>query len=371
MTTTAARPVEAASRAAVAARLPLLVGAAGTLLVLARLLLTGNPFRLVWSEDGLFWERAGHGLDVWAPMAGYLNAWPSALAAVGRLLPMSAFPVWAVVTSALTVGALSAFVFVAARRMCGTGPALLAAGALSLTPALRVDTLGCLNSLQWFIGPACFWALIRPWKGRLGTWSVLIAGLTGLSCAVAIVLLPVGLARRAWRATAAFAAGEAVQVAIALSERSSGGDRQHRWPSGAITAVVVYVGGAGSSFATAWLLGVLTLAAAAAAVLLARRRGDALLAVGSATALLVLTVFIAGVVPARYVAGAMMLAVFGVTLALPSMRFGRSLVVAVLVAGAVVSFPSSTIRFGGPSWGCEHGVTHVGPPQNFRDGFAC
>jgi hypothetical protein len=218
------------------------VAVLATALVLARLLVTGNPFRLVWSEDGLFWARTHQAFGEWQPLAGYLNAVPSALVTVSRLLPMSAYPVWAVVASCAIVGALTAFVNVCARRIVGDGAALLAAAAMPLVPALRVDTLGSLANLQWFLAPACFWALIRPWSGRLGRVAVAVALSTGLSCAVAVVLIPVGLIRRAWWATAALCVGEGAQVLVVVTGPPSA-LRERRWPDGALAGVLWLAGG--------------------------------------------------------------------------------------------------------------------------------
>jgi hypothetical protein len=351
---------------------PAAVGLATALLVLARLLVTGNPFRLVWSEDGLFWSRSQHGFGEWRPLAGYLNALPSLLVTASRVLPFSAYPAWCVVASCVVVGLLTAFVYVCARRLTGETGALLAAGAMALTPALRVDTLGSLANLQWFLVPACFWALIRPWPGRLGKLSAVLALTTGLSCAIAVVLVPVGLMRRAWWATAALSMGEAAQVLVVLTG-PPGATRERRWPDGAFVNTLRLAGGwTGDHPGLSAVLGLTVVCTVLASLILTRRRVDAALAVGAGAALFAFTVYIAGVVPPRYVATAAILAVFGVALALPGMhRAGRWVLVSVLVLSAAVTFPASQYRFTGPAWACVGGRAHVGPPSNFADGFLC
>jgi hypothetical protein len=121
----------------------------------------------LWAEDGsIFYTRTAR--TVWSslfqPYAGYLHAGPWALASIATRLPVSWAAAAVAVADAVTLGALAAVVYCAARPV-------IARWYLRLLPALFLvacsvagETTGSIANLQW---PLSFVAvLVLLWNPR-------------------------------------------------------------------------------------------------------------------------------------------------------------------------------------------------------------
>lgn len=192
--------------------------------VLARVWLGGAFGQQVWAEDGfvlLVDARTGDGLQTLIkPYGGYVELLPRALAEGSTALPMSAYAMYALITSTLIAAGCAAFVFAVARaRGLQPLPAALAGLCLVIAPAHGIETLGAITNVQWFLIPAAAMAwpagdsTVRAFRWLAPTMILLAT----LSTPLTLLTLPIALVarrNRTWRANlVALAAGLAVQVA--------------------------------------------------------------------------------------------------------------------------------------------------------------
>jgi hypothetical protein len=338
---------------------PVAVGALTAAVILGRLFATGDPLDRMWAEDGKNFLANG---DRWSSFidsyAGYGHLVLRTLGFVGAHLPVPYWAAYAVVAATLVVSALAGFVYTAARELTGSVPAaVVAALALSLTPALAFEALGSIANLQWYLLVGTLWALLLP-ASSLRWPAAVVAGLAAASTILTVLLLPVALLvhRRdvlRVRSVQGLLAGLAFQaLVVALGRTEPGGPERHSgFPEhmGAQLAyhlggtqvqspVVVWVAVAGVAF-------VLVLGWLHAGPL----RPHLAAAVGSGIVLLIVTTYLSGEMASRYIATASMLVLAGAAIAVGSFTWSLPALGA-LAAVAVLAFPAHTIKFSGPSW---------------------
>src|SRR5206468_763979 len=93
--------------------------------------------------------------------AGSLSTVPRVLAIAGEALPIRDYATYTVVVSAAAVGALAAFVYLAAAKVLGYAWAVVPSLGMALAPALGIESLGNLGQpgvvldVRGVLGDAC------------------------------------------------------------------------------------------------------------------------------------------------------------------------------------------------------------------------
>jgi hypothetical protein len=347
---------------------PVLVALATAATITARLLATGNPFDRMWAEDGkLLLANADRPAALIESYAGYGHAVLRLLALPSDVLPVRLWSTYAVLASALAVGVLAAFVYVAARTLIGSSLAAAAAAvSLSLTPALAFESLGSLANLQWYLLPAALWALLLP-PDALRRSAALVAGLTAATTLLVLLLLPGALLVHRTRilrvrSVQALVVGLGFQAVVLLFGGSAPGGpvRQPGVPPHLADMVMTYVSGARSQYVQlAWVaLAACGLVVALALWRTAPLRPHVVAAVLSGALVLVAPTLVSGQLASRYVASASMIAFAGVAIGIAASRWTYPLV-AVMALLAAATFPADPIKFAGPSWTAETAAWHV------------
>lgn len=335
-------------------------GLATAALVIARLLLAGNALDRVWAEDGAVFlvDARAHGVgSLIYSYSGYGHLVPHALALIGSWLPLSAYAAFTVISSAVVVGLLAWYVAGAARELTSSWVwAGVAALGLVLVPAHRVESLGNLANLQWFLLPAAAWAVVDPRPGRVAKMVVMIVA--AASSPLAALLVPAivivhGRATLRQPVSIGLVIGLAFQGLVWLiGAVSSIPVQMIRTPGVALgmgSATLSQVSGAGVAAGFA-----LVLALVAAWLLGAPRSRPAFgLALTSALFFVVPSV-LTGMVTTRYVAAASVILVGAAVVGGANLnRLAMVLVFGVLMAASVRSFIVVPYRVSGPSWSNE------------------
>ncbi|MGY1905431.1 hypothetical protein ACI8AH_21155 [Modestobacter sp. SYSU DS0903] len=334
----------------------------------ARLLVSGWPFDRLWAEDGAVFLAdavdSGWGSVVWS-YAGYMHGLPRVLTLLGSQLPLVDFARFAVLAALVVSGLVGVWVLHSARAVTGSrGWALLAAVTTVAVPALRVESLGSLANLQWFLLYGALWACLRePLRGR-GWWATAAGALVvAVTTPLAVALAPVLLLHRrgALRhpATAGIASGLVLQALSRLFAPQTAGrvlDRAPGVPDGLARSYLDSVAGVPvTPAATAAAFGVLLLLAGAAALAGAHghRLAVAVVALVGA-ALYAGTSVITDALTGRYAGlGALFLWAALVLAASAVRNWAAPAVASLLVAAAVIGFPADPYLLSGPSWSAE------------------
>lgn len=341
--------------------MPVIVGVIGALLLLLRLTLAGSPWNRVWAEDGAILLAESGASGVWTLFSGHLHVLPRLLATTGAALPVEAFAAWALFASIATVGVLAAFIYWVSVDLLGSRLAAgVAALALALAPAVKVETAGNLANLQWFLLPACFWALLAPRGSRMEPAAAAVAGLATLTTPLVLLLAPAAMLRGRSalrsRPVQAAACGLAVQglamVAAPVSalggvERNSRADRELL----TLALATVLPGEPLGSALRELVVLLVVLVAVCALLLRARHRGIGVAALACAAAVLLFTAFYSGAEAPRYAAAATGLGAAALAVALVGRE--RWLAATVLIPCgllALATFRVDEYRTTGPSW---------------------
>ncbi len=303
-----------------------------------------------------------HGFaSLWYVYSGYLHTVPRLLAFAGNALPLRDYAAFTVIASAIVAGLLASYVYSVARRVIGSPAwALVPALGMALVADLRVESLGNLANLQWFLIFAAFWAVLVPPTDSTARRSAAsaITGLAALTSPLTLLLLPAATVhgRRLlghWPVRA-LVAGVAIQgVARLAAPHSPGGVVRHPGLSGSTLKGTTEVlasnhGGIGWMTVAGILIG-LTLAVAWWSAKSQRRFATA--AWGTGALFYVVTSVIQGFPAARYEACAAMFVVAGLAMLGP--RVERRLIVVpltLMIVVAAVRFPATSYRLSGPSW---------------------
>jgi hypothetical protein len=338
------------------------MGFAAAMCVVARLALSGSVFDRVWAEDGAVFladaRVSGFG-SLFAEYSGYGHLAPRLLAFIGSWLPLAYYSLFAVLASAVIVGMLAAYVFTVARNVMPSAFwAAVAATALVLAPAYRVEALGNLASLQWFLMPAALWAIVDPRRTRVSVIVVVAAAATSPLTILLIPALFVTYGRGAWRSSAAIAlaGGLAYQVIVLLVGVHSVANPVTRSPGAYVSMVFDILKQAGSTPWVPLAAGLLLIAVLLAVGLRGawKDKPTAGFVVTSALFVVVPSVLNGSVQP-RYVACGFVILVWAACLAGPALhRAVATMMVAVLAGAAAVTFVADPYRVSGPSWTDEN-----------------
>lgn len=336
------------------------VGLAGVVLVLARLFVAGDVLDRVWAEDGAVFlvDAREHGLgSLFYEYSGYGHLVPRVLAWFGSLLPLEAYASFAALASAVVAGYLAWYVFGVAQRVTSSLVWGVVAGlALVLAPAYRVEALGNLANLQWFLLPAAVWAVVDPQRNRTLAVVVVIAAAT--TSPLAVLVLPTFFlvhGRAGWRHPVLVALGVGLlwQALIRFAGPGSAANPAPREPgayAGMVLDVFRQAGGV-----EPFVVGVVMVGALVAVWAWVGRRNRAAGALLVAAVLfMVVPSVLNGSVQPRYVACGFVILVGAACVAAQKLgRVPAGVLGAVLVLGAVAGFAVDPYRVSGPVWSAE------------------
>lgn len=177
----------------------------------------------MWAEDGsVFLQGAleqDPGGTLLLPYRGYVLVSARLIAAVASLVPIEYAAAVMAGSAALIVGAIAAFTYVASADLIASrGLRALLAASVVLTPVARIESLGNVANLHFYLVFAAFWALIWVPRWRAGVIaSCVVVALAALSDPLVAVLVPVAIARwfvaRDWSGRAPIVVG-AVALAV-------------------------------------------------------------------------------------------------------------------------------------------------------------
>ncbi len=339
-----------------------------TALILARLQVRGDALNHVWAEDGRVFlvDAQRHGVaSLFYVYAGSLYTVPRVLVIAGEALPIGDYATYTVVVSALVVGALAAFVYLAAARILrSSGWAAVAALGMALAPALAFESLGSIANLGWYFIYAAMWAMLVPPGGPRPYAATIVAGLAALTTPLAVLVAPAAVVRHGRKDALhgwplrALLVGEVIQaIGLALGSRSGAGPIR-RGPSlhaVSVTGGEVFRGILGPAYGPTpvrVVAGVLIAALLVWAWRLAKGQRR-LAGIVLTTGLLVycVTSGISGESYPRYVATAAMFVIAGLACLGPHLERRAAVGSLVLLFSlCLMSFPASDYRLSGPAW---------------------
>jgi hypothetical protein len=176
----------------------------------------------MWAEDGsIFLQQAFQpdpAASLFHPYRGYLHVLSRLIAGAASLVPIEVAAAVMAGGAALVVGAIAVFVYVASTEVIASRVLRgMVAGSVVLTPVARIESLGNVANLHFFLVFAAFWALIWVPRGRLGVIACcVVIVLAALGNPLVALLLPVAVVR--WRSAGDWTARAPVVVgAVALA----------------------------------------------------------------------------------------------------------------------------------------------------------
>ncbi len=339
-------------------------------LAIARLQIRGNAFNHVWAEDGKIFLTGAeqHGVASLGYLyASYLQLVSRALALIGQgILPLHDYAAYAVIASAVVVGALAAFVYLAASEVLRSiASGVVASLAIVLSPAIADAALGAIANLQWFFIYAAFWAMLLSLDSRHRISGSLVAGIGALTSPLTAFVAPVALVvhgpRRALRSRPLQTLVACIflqLIAIAVLPSAGKGPSRNGLSASVVKNSVKDVfkkvlGPSNTSIPAPALIGVIFAALLIVGLVLAKGRPRKLALVALVTGLVIyfITCAVTGSVPSRYVGLATMF-VFGAVGCIVA-GLDRPLAttaIALLAVFCLISFPASKSRLRGPTW---------------------
>jgi len=182
------------------------------------------PADTLWAEDGHLFLTAALNVEhpfelLLAPAGKYMHAAPRTIAWLASARPLSEAAWLFATVSAISVAALSWFVFVASKPLLpATGARALLAGMMVLLAPANVESLNNAANLHYFLGFAAFWALLsQPQSWAASAAAALVVAVAALSDPITIVMAPLAILPlvRRWGARR-FLVGAVFLVALAL-----------------------------------------------------------------------------------------------------------------------------------------------------------
>jgi hypothetical protein len=259
--------------------------------------------------------------------------------------------------SAVVVGYLAWYVFGAAQRVTSSLVWAVVAGlALVLAPAYRVEALGNLANLQWFLLPAAAWAVVDPQRRK--TLAVVVVLAAATTSPLAVLLVPTFFlvhGRTGWRHPVLLALGagllwQALVRFIGPGSMENPAPREPGFYPSMVSDVFRQAGGV-----EPLIVGVLMMGALVAAWVWVGRKNRVAggLLIASVLFIVVPSVLNGSVQP-RYVACGFAILVGAACVAAPKLARVPAVVLGViLLAGTAVGFAVEPYRVSGPVWSAE------------------
>lgn len=338
-------------------------------LLMARLLVSGEAFSHVWAEDGLFLsESHSDGLaSLFITYSGYGHLLPRLIAQMAAVLPLSTAPYVFVIASGLVAAALAGTsAVIVLRATLSRAAALIVLLGCALLPALSEENLGNVANLQTVLIATLVVVVVLGTEAELSPVAAAVVAFVAvatqpISVLAAVLMVVSGRSRTNLGVIVGSSLGLLYQLAVFLvgHEASIEGvprefDLRLSTPRRALE--VAY--GSLVEFPSAGVFATVIVVLIAAVLLYrcgqpARTWAAAIL--GFSLALALLLVVTTGAGPPRYASTAGLIAVTGLAVAVGGASLRWPVIVGLLAVLFVwiLDFPATDYRLSGPSWQSE------------------